>query len=204
MLIARASLLALLVSSSAAVATGCGVGDATAPDGGDDSGGESGDDGGEGDGSGDGTGGGDGSGGGDGAGGGSGGGGGGALQCATEFVVTGIVEHDEELTGTCAGSGRWDVTVTSPAADPDSVACGDAPVDESFSFEVTRQEDAYAARDDLDAGAAWIVQIRDKSGACSATFEGDAGGGATWSLIPGEDGPGGPLGGTARFELRAP
>ena len=201
MMIARASLFALLLSSSAAAAPGCGVGDATAPDGGDDSGAEGGDEGGDesGDGTGDGTGSGDGS--GDGTGGGTGGG---ALQCATEFVVTGIVEHDEELTGTCAGNGRWDVTVGNAAADPDSVACGDAPADESFSFEVTRQEDAYAARNDLDAGAAWTVQIRDKSGACSATFKGDAGGGATWSLIPGEDGPGGPLGGTARFELRAP
>ncbi len=103
-----------------------------------------------------------------------------------------------------AGSGRWDVTVSNPVADPDSAPCGDAPDDESFSFAVTRQEDAYAAQDDLDAGAAWTVQIRDKSGACSATFKGDAGGGATWALIPGEDGPGGPLGGTARFELRAP
>jgi len=202
MMIARASLFALLVSSSAAAALGCGVGDATAPDGGDDSGGESEDDGGDGDGTGGGDGGGDGT--GDGTGGGGGGGGGGALQCATEFVVTGVVEHDEEPTGTCAGSGRWDVTVGNPAADPDSVACGDAPADESFSFAVTRQEDAYAAQNDLDAGAAWTVQIRDKSGACSATFEGDAGGGAIWSLIPGEDGPGGPLGGTARFELRAP
>ncbi len=202
MMIARASLFALLVSSSASAVLGCGVGDATAPDGGDDSGGESEDDGGDGDGTGGGDGGGDGT--GDGTGGGGGGGGGGALQCATEFVVTGVVEHDEEPTGTCAGSGRWDVTVGNPAADPDSVACGDAPADESFSFAVTRQEDAYAAQNDLDAGAAWTVQIRDKSGACSATFEGDAGGGATWSLIPGEDGPAGPLGGTARFELRAP
>jgi hypothetical protein len=204
MMIARASLFALLVSTSAAAALGCGVGDATAPDGGDDSGGESGDDGGDGEGTGGGDGSGDGSGDGTGDGTGGGNGGGGALQCATEFVVSGIVEHDEELTGTCAGSGRWDVTVGNATADPDSVACGDAPADESFSFEVTRQEDAYAAQDDLDAGAAWTVQIRDKSGACSATFKGDAGGGATWSLIPGEDGPGGPLGGTARFELRAP
>ena len=126
------------------------------------------------------------------------------LQCATEFVVTGVVEHDAEPTGTCAGSGRWDVTLGNPAADPDSVACGDAPADESFTSRSRVRKMLTRRSDDLDAGAAWTVQIRDKSGACSATFERDAGGGATWSLIPGEDGPGGPLDGTARFELRAP
>lgn len=178
----RASVLVFLVSCSS-TALGCGVGDASGSGSGADDD-EAGDDGDEGGSSPDG-----------------GGSGGGELQCATDYEVSGAVDHDVEPNGTCEGSGQWEVTAINPVANEDSVGCSDAPDGETFLFTVSRDGDGYAAEDGGDAGRAWTVQIRDKSGGCSATFEHEDGG-AGWSLIPGEEGPGGPLDGIARYEQR--
>jgi len=195
MAIVRASITAILVSS---LAVGCGVGDASGPGsetgGGDGAGGGDGDTGGEtGDGQED-----DGS--DDGGSSPDAGPSGGDVQCATEYAVGGQVDHEEEPTGTCDGSGLWEVSAANPLADPDSIGCGDAPAGETFFFGVTRAGDGYQVVDE-DQGLTWTVQIRDKSGSCSATFTHEAGA-SVWSLIAGEDGPGGPLGGTARYEQR--
>jgi hypothetical protein len=186
----RGSVLALFLSCVMG-ALGCGVGEATGP--GDDSSDDS-DDGAEPD-AGEST-----EGGADAA----PGGGDETALCATEYTVLGGVDHDEEPQGTCDGSGRWEVSYATPVADSDSVACDDAPAAGTFTFTVTRNGDAYSAVDDDNGARTWTVQIRDKSGACSATFTHDAGGGAAWALIPAEEGPGGPLDGVARFERSAP
>ena len=188
----RASLHALLIAGIATAAHGCGVGDVSGP----------------GDGTGEGTGGGDGDGGGSGDGDGDGSAdvdaSTGALPCATEYTVTGSVDHAQEAGGSCDGSGGWGVILGAPVADSDSVACSDAPSGASFGFAVTPAGNGYAAQENGGTGGAWTVQIRDQSGGCQATFVGDAGDGASWSIIASEGGPGGPIGGAARFERRGP
>lgn len=184
----RAPVLALFLSA----ALGCGVGEATGP--GDDDSSDDGDDG-------------------DGAevdaGETSGGvdaapSGGDGTLCATEYTISGLVDHDQEPEGACEGSGQWEVSYATPVPDADSEACADAPLGGTFRFTVARNGEGYTAQDDDDGARAWTVQIRDKSGACSATFTHDLGGGAEWALIPAEAGPGGPLDGVARFERSAP
>jgi hypothetical protein len=171
----RIAIAALLVAG----AFGCGVGDATGGDAtGDETDGDgTSDDGTSGDGS-------------------------GALQCATAYSLGGSVAHDVPPAGACEGSGLWDVTASDPRAATDQEACGGAPDGEAFRFTVAREGGRYVASDEDDPSREWNVQIRDKGGSCSATFEHAAGDGTGWALIAGEEGAGGTLDGTARFERR--
>jgi hypothetical protein len=127
------------------------------------------------------------------------------ILCATEYTVTGTdLAHTIPPGESCEGSGTWTITVGNAVADEDYTACADAPGEASFNLSVTATgEDTYAATDLDDGGNTWTVTIRDKGGSCAATFEMDLGGGAAWDLIPSEDGPDGPLHGTARFEKRS-
>jgi hypothetical protein len=124
------------------------------------------------------------------------------ILCATKYTVTGDVQHSITPGESCEGSGQWNVTVGTPVPDEEYTGCAEAPGEESFTFQVAMVAEVYEATDLDDGGRVWTVQIRDKGGSCSATFKHDLGGGIEWALIPGEDGPDGPLDGTARFEKR--
>ena len=127
------------------------------------------------------------------------------ILCATEYTVVGNdVAHDVIPGEGCEGSGNWTITVGEATPDTEYTGCAEAPTDESFNLQVSALgEGEYSASDNEDGGRTWTVQIRDKGGSCSATFEWDMGGGIEWALIPSEDGADGPLHGTARFEKRS-
>ena len=126
------------------------------------------------------------------------------ILCATEYVVNGTdLQHDVVPGESCEGSGAWLITVGEPVPDSEYTGCAEAPGEQSFNLQVVAAgEGVYEASDNDDGGRTWTVQIRDKGGSCAATFKHDAGGGIEWSLIPSEEGPDGPLDGTARFEKR--
>lgn len=125
------------------------------------------------------------------------------ILCATEYTVTGgDLQHTVIPGESCDGSGTWTITVGEPVPDSEYTGCGEAPGEETFNISVVKEGEVYAATDLDDGSRAWSVQIRDKGGSCSASFSFDLGGGIEWSLIPSEEGPDGPLDGTARFEKR--
>ena len=127
------------------------------------------------------------------------------ILCATKYTVTGNdLSHTVTPGESCEGSGTWSIAVGTPTPDPEYTGCSEAPGDATFNLEVVAAgEGAYTASDLDDGGRTWTVDIRDKGGSCSATFEMDLGGGIEWALIPSENGPDGPLHGTARFEKRS-
>jgi hypothetical protein len=177
------SLLALLLGLSVMAACGVGI----APGGDDDESGDSGDDGGDGP----------------------------AdradafpaepILCATEYTVTGTdLAHTVTPGESCEGSGTWSISVGEATPDSEYTGCSEAPGDATFNLSVVAAgEGVYTASDNDDGGRTWTVEIRDKGGSCAATFQMDLGGGIEWSLIPSENGPDGPLHGTARFEKRS-
>jgi hypothetical protein len=124
------------------------------------------------------------------------------ILCATEYTVVGNDLSHTVIPGeSCEGSGTWSISVGDAVPDAEYTGCADAPGEQSFSLQVTAAgEGVYTATDNARQ---WTVEIRDKGGSCAATFELDLGGGAEWALIPSENGPDGPLHGTARFEKRA-
>jgi len=127
------------------------------------------------------------------------------ILCATEYTVTGNdVSHTVVPGESCEGSGTWAISIGDAVPDSEYTGCSEAPGDATFNLSVTATgEHIYAATDLDDGDRSWTVEIRDKGGSCAATFEMDLGGGAAWALIPSENGPDGPLHGTARYEKRS-
>lgn len=127
------------------------------------------------------------------------------ILCATEYTVTGNdLNHTVTPGESCEGSGTWSIAVGAPTPDTEYTGCSEAPGDATFNLQVVAAgEGVYDASDLDDEGRSWTVNIRDKGGSCSATFKMDLGGGLEWALIPSENGPDGPLHGTARLEKRS-
>lgn len=127
------------------------------------------------------------------------------IICLTEFIVSGTITHDVlPAGGSCDAAGTWSLTVSSPTADDDHPGCDQAPGDEDFTIQLSRTEGEiiYDAVDLEDESRVWTVQVSDKGGSCSASFRHDLGGGAQWDLISTEQSPGGPIDGTAQYEMR--
>ncbi|HUS65274.1 MAG TPA: hypothetical protein VMZ28_12055 [Kofleriaceae bacterium] len=125
------------------------------------------------------------------------------IVCSTEFSVTGSVSHDLIPGESCDAAGTWSLSISGPTPDDDHPGCDQAPDAEEFTVRLSHTEgEIYDAVDQDDESRVWTVQIHDKGGSCAATFVTDMGGGAQWDLIPTEQSPGGPLDGTAQYEMR--
>ncbi len=134
------------------------------------------------------------------------------IQCATKFAATGELDHEIAPVegGSCDGAGSWTVTLATPTADEDGHdQCTAAPAEQTFNVTVVatdRDENnlpiGYSVTDDDDGARTWEINVDDKSGSCSGSFQTQAPDGTTWSWHATEDGADGPLAGQGFYEER--